>query len=106
MHYALARWEDIRSIAAEREVVAVWLEDDPATWIAFRVDAVRAVGHWAGRDQVDTGGIVARAFFIMDVQACANVAANLRANGLHLCRTYRNRSQIDPALIFPVTGIQ
>src|SRR5690349_5959194 len=47
--YALARWEDIRSIAASREVVAVWYEDNPATWIAFRVDAARMWQNWGGR---------------------------------------------------------
>lgn len=108
MHYALARWEDLRAIAAEREVIAVWWRDIPGghTWITFKGDAIRAVEHWAGRNSVDSERDSDHAYFVIDHVAAANIAANLSADGLHLVKTHQNRPQYDPGVFFPWCGTQ
>lgn len=103
MRYAFERWLDLRAYAVDREVIAVWYEQPPLplTWISFQVDAIRAVGHWAGRESIPPTIDREAAFFVMDAEASANIAANLRANGLHLCRTFHNRAMARPDQLGP-----
>lgn len=96
MWYALERWRDLRSIAADREVIAVWYDQPYGTWIAFQRDAIRAAQHWDGRDQIPEIAGEDTAYFVMSGDTCANVAAHLRADNLRLCRTFRNLPGFEP----------